>query len=49
MVTPKQGRGDEIDALVGALRAEDGGDEELERVLMMQGAARIRVGGPQSP
>ncbi len=37
--------GDEVDALVGALRGEDGGDEELERVRVVELAMGIGVDG----
>src|SRR5205085_5796237 len=35
--------GDEVDALVRALRGEDCGDEEFERVRVVQAATRVRV------
>ena len=47
-VTLKQRRGDEINSLVGALCAEDGRDEELQRIVVAQGAARAGVGGTQA-
>ncbi len=34
----EEDRGDHVDAHIGALGGEDGGDEQLERVLMVQGA-----------
>ena len=36
---------DEVDALVSALRGEDGGDEELERIRVVELAVGIRVDG----
>ena len=36
--------GDEIDADVGTLRGEDGGDEELPRALVVEGADGVGVG-----
>jgi len=39
---------DHVDAFIGALRTENGGDQKLERVLVMQGAAEIGVGGAET-
>ena len=40
----EQGRSDEIDAPIGALRGEDGGHDELQRRLVVELAVRIRIG-----
>ena len=40
----EEGRGDEVDPRVRALGREDGGDHELEGILVLQGAAGVRVG-----
>ena len=47
-VALKQRRGDEIDAFVRALCAENGGDEQLERVVVVQGTARVGIRGAQA-
>lgn len=47
-VTLKQGGCDEIDAFIGALRAQDGSDEKLKRVMVVQGTTRAGIGGTQS-
>jgi hypothetical protein len=36
---------DHVDTYIGALRTENGGDQKLERVVVMQCAAEIGVGG----
>ena len=43
----EEGGRDLIDAFVGALGAEDGGDEELERVGVVEFAVHVGVGGAQ--
>lgn len=47
-VATEKGGGDEVHAGVGALRAENGGDEKLKRIVVMQGTARARIRGAQS-
>ena len=44
----EEGRGDFVDAFIGALGAEDGGDEELERIGVVQGAFGIGIGAAQT-
>ena len=39
---------DHVDAFIGALRTENGGDQKLERVVVTQGAAEIGVGGAET-
>ena len=46
-VPGEEGRGDLVDSFVGALGAEDGGDEELERILMAEGATNVRMGAAE--
>src|SRR5262249_26388730 len=39
----EEGRRDEVDTLVGTLRRQDGGDQELQRRLVLQRARRVRI------
>ncbi len=43
----EEGGGHHVDAHVGALRGEDGGDEELEGTVVIQFAVGVRVGGAE--
>ena len=43
----EEGGGHHVDAHVGALRGEDGGDEELECALVVQFAVGVGVGGAE--
>jgi len=40
-------RGGEVDAGIGALRAQDGGHHQLKGIHMVEGTASIRVGGAE--
>ena len=44
----EQGGCDDVNAGIGALRTEDGRDEKLQRVLMMQRTLRVWIRGAQS-
>lgn len=46
-VSGKQDRGHRVDPLVGALGAEHGGNEQLQRSAEVEFASRIRIGLPQ--
>ena len=43
----EEGGGHHVDAHVGALRGEDGGDEELERAVVVEFAVGVGVGGAE--
>src|SRR3712207_8410773 len=45
-VLREEGRRDRVDALVGALRGQNRGDQQLQRVLPIELVAGIRVGRP---
>src|SRR4051812_12002190 len=47
-ITTKERGGDHVHALVGALRAEDRRDEELERCLEVERAVRVRIASSQA-
>lgn len=42
-IAGEEGGRDEVDADIGALRGKDGGDEKLERVLVIEGAVGVGV------
>jgi hypothetical protein len=46
---PEELRGHRVHAFVGRLRGQDGRHEELERALMVEGAAGVRVGNGEPP
>ena len=47
-ITLEKRGGDEVYARVGALGTEDGGDEQLERVIVIQGATGVWVSDAQA-
>ena len=48
LLQPSESGGDFIDAFVGALRAENSGDEKLERISVVEFAVNVGVGGAQN-
>ena len=47
VLVEQRGR-DHVDAFIGALRTENGGDQKLERVVVTQSATEIGVGGAET-